>query len=219
MIGGRGLFVTGTDTGVGKTLTCALLLSALRARGVDAGYFKPVQTGDDDDTRTVVDLSGAPNEAFARPVYSFRLPAAPSRAARAEGQSIELARIGRAFRALPERPWIVEGAGGLLVPLEDREPSRMLTRDLVLELGLPLLIVSSTRLGTINHTLLTLESARRSGIEVLGLVLSGKEDPGLEETFAAFDPAPVLARVPALSDVTPAVVQALGRELFAGVVR
>ncbi len=207
----KGVFVTGTDTGVGKTLSSALLFSALRANGIPAGYFKAVQTGDDDDTRTIERLTGA--SGLPRPAYSFSLPAAPSRAARAEGRRVELATIRERFLALPEKFWIVEGAGGLLVPLNERE----VIRDLVRELELPLVIVASTRLGTINHTLLTLESARRAGLEVLGLVLTGKSDPGLEETLAERDPARVLARIPELAQVTPGQVQALGPELFAGV--
>jgi dethiobiotin synthase len=207
----RGVFVTGTDTGVGKTLTSGLFLAALRARGADASYFKPVQTGQDDDTETVARLSGASD--FPRPAYELALPAAPSRAAIAEGRTIELSRVVEKFRALPDRFWIVEGAGGLLVPLSERG-ERILTRELVSALGLPLLIVSSTRLGTINHTLLTLESARRAGLEVLGLVLNGDDDPGLTETLRAFDPAPVLARIPELGPVSAERARVLAPELF-----
>lgn len=207
----KGVFVTGTDTGVGKTLVSALLLGAFRARGADASYFKPVQTGSDDDTETVARLSGARD--LPRPAYEFSLPASPSRAALAAGRSLELSRIIERFRALPERFWIVEGAGGLLVPLSERG-EKVLTKDLVKALGLPLLVVASTRLGTINHTLLTLECARRAGLEILGLVLNGEEDPGLEETLRAFDPAPVLARLPELGTVSAEQARGFAPELF-----
>jgi dethiobiotin synthase len=203
------VFVTGTDTGVGKTLVSALLVASLRQRG--GGYFKPVQTGDESDTEKVSELSGVPVKA--RPAYEFARPAAPSRAAQAEGREVDLERILEHWSRLGEGPWVVEGAGGLLVPLREG-PKPLLTRELIARLGLPVIIVTSTRLGTINHTLLTLESARRAGLSILGLVLNGEEDPGLEKTLRAFDPAPVLARVPMLERVDRAKVQALGPEFF-----
>jgi 8-amino-7-oxononanoate synthase len=201
-----GVFVTGTDTGVGKTLASALLLAASRG----ASYFKPVQTGDDDDTATVARLSGA---GVAEPAFRFALPAAPSRAARAEGGRVSVSDILARWDSLPQGEWVVEGAGGLLVPLCE-EPELLLTRELVAALGLPLVIVASTRLGTINHTALTLEAARRAGLEIRGIVLSGPEDPGLERTLRAIDPAPVLARIPMLEELTPETIRALGPELF-----
>jgi malonyl-CoA O-methyltransferase len=206
----RGVFVTGTDTGVGKTLVSALLLAALRAAGGAAGYFKPVQTGAEDDTREVARLAGVAFETLPRPAYALRLPAAPSRAAAAEQVRIDPAVIAAAWRRLPAGRFVVEGAGGLLVPLTERDTMR----DLVARLDLPLLVVASTRLGTINHTLLTLEAARRGGLAVAGLVLNGDPDPGLAGVLAGFDGAPVLAEVPRLADLSPDAVARRGPEIF-----
>jgi malonyl-CoA O-methyltransferase len=206
----RGVFVTGTDTGVGKTVVSALLLAALRAAGGAAGYFKPVQTGTEDDTGLVARLAGLDPGAPPRPVYALRVAAAPGRAAAAEDIVIDLGTVRAAWERLPGGRWIVEGAGGLLVPLTGAET----TRDLVARLDLPLLVVASTRLGTINHTLLTLEAARAGGLAVAGLVLNGDPDPGLAQTLAGFDGAPVLAEIPRLDPVAPESVARRGPELF-----
>ena len=217
----RGLFVTGTDTGIGKTTLCALLLEALRRAEIAAGYFKPAQTGGDSDTGTVARLTAAvpladavdarrADPVLAAPVYELPLPASPDRAAAAAGVAIRMEEIEAAWRSLPPRAWIVEGAGGLLVPLTARDTMR----DLASLLSLPLLVVASTRLGTINHTLLTLAAARAGGVPVTGLVLNGPADPGLAETLARFDPAPVLAEIRPLEEVSPAAIRAAAPTLF-----
>ena len=206
----RGLFVTGTDTGIGKTLVSALLVSAIGKTGRRAGYFKPVQTGKDSDTRTVSRLCGIDGDALPRPAYSFKMPASPDRAAAAEGAAIDLEVLRRAWDDLPPADWIVEGAGGLMVPLEERRTFR----DLAGMLNLPLVIVSSTRLGTINHTLLTLEAARSAGLAVAGIVLNGEPDPGLVGVFARFDMTPVVASVPRLKSVSRQVCARRAMSLF-----
>ncbi|MGH9750770.1 MAG: dethiobiotin synthase [Candidatus Polarisedimenticolia bacterium] len=199
----RGVFVTGTDTGVGKTVIAALLCSALRQAGRATGYFKPVQTGPDDDTGTVARLAGLEGEALAAPVHRFRLPAAPSRAAAAEGTAIRIGTIAARWNGLPPGLWVVEGAGGLLVPLGGRET----IRDLIGAMGLPILLVASTRLGTINHTLLTLEAARHAGLAVAGVVLNGDADAGLGETILRFDAGPILAEVPPIAPLDAGTVE------------
>ena len=161
----RGVFVTGTDTGVGKTVVSACLV---KAWGAD--YFKPVQTGLADeagDTPTVAILAGAGPERLHAPVHAFAPPVSPHLAARAAGAAIRL----DDFR-LPEIPGpiVVEGAGGALVPLNDHET--ML--DLMARLDLPAIVVVADRLGAINQTLLTLEALRARGLEVLGVVLTGQ---------------------------------------------
>jgi len=160
----RGVFVTGTDTGVGKTLVSACL-----ARAWGADYFKPVQTGlaeEAGDTATVAALTGAAPERLHPPVHAFDPPVSPHLAAEQAGVEIGL----DDFR-LPEspRPIVVEGAGGALVPLNGQDT--ML--DLMVRLDLPVVVVAADRLGAINHTLLTLQALRARGLQVLGVVLTG----------------------------------------------
>jgi dethiobiotin synthetase len=191
-----GVFITGTDTNVGKTICSALLAKALLTQGKKVGYWKPIQTGLDSDRKTVLELSGLSERDSPKSCYEFPEPMAPSRAAKMNGSTIELSKIRAYWNELPSDPfWIVEGAGGLLVPLYGRETIAELAR----ALGLPLVIVASTRLGTMNHFLLTLEAARRRELEVLGVLWVGDEDPGLE---ASLDPwlsdIPWVRRVPRL---------------------
>lgn len=198
----RGLFVTATDTGVGKTeVACALLRDA-RARGLDAVGMKPAQSGvvpgePSDAERLALAADGVePLEAVCP--YSFAAPLAPAVAARVEGQTISFARIVDGARALAARhdAVIVEGAGGLLVPLTDRETYA----DLAVALGLPVVVVARAGLGTVNHAALTVEALRRRGLAVAGLVLN--------RTAAADDPSvPTNAgEIARLTGVAPAAL-------------
>jgi dethiobiotin synthase len=205
-----GVFVSGTDTGVGKTLVSSLILSALRKNKIQSGYFKPIQTGSDLDSPTVAARVGVHLEEFPRPIYQFQAPQAPSRAAQAEGKEIQLDSIVQGWQCLENQHWIVEGAGGLLVPLN----SKQTIRDLVKALGLRLVLVSSTRLGTINHTLLSLEAAKSANIDVAGIVLVGDPDPGLEESLSDFSDTPILAGIPLFQSVSAELVQEKGAEFF-----
>lgn len=203
------LFVTGTDTGVGKTLVCTALIAA-RA---DARYHKPVQTGADDDTNTVVTGAGVP-AARARPPFArFALPASPHYAAAVEERRVPTAALIEALARLAAEPgpWIVEGAGGLLVPYDDDT----LTADVIAAAGLPVLVVASTRLGTINHTLLTLREIERRGLTTPGVVLSGPGDPSCDTALAAHAGVPVLHRIPHISAPTPAALARHGAAIWA----
>jgi dethiobiotin synthetase len=143
------VFVTGTDTGVGKTVVACALIRALRARGIRAGGMKPIETG------------VGPQR--------FALPAVPTVAARAEGRRVEVPEIDAAYARLRTRyDWlVVEGAGGMLVPAADG----LSMADLAERLRLRLLLVARAALGTINHTRLSLEVARARGQRVVGLVI------------------------------------------------
>lgn len=170
----RGLFVTGTDTGVGKTLVACALARGLRRRGLDVGVMKPVETGvgaaGPVDARALRDAAGVEDDLERICPQSFALPAAPSVAAAAEGRALDRRALQAAFDTLRARHefLLVEGAGGLLVPLaEDYSMA-----DLAGELGLPLLVVARASLGTINHTRLTLEAAQGRGLVVTGVVIS-----------------------------------------------
>ncbi len=196
----RGYFVTATDTGVGKTVVTAGLAAALRTRGHDVAVFKPVQSGAAAD-----DPAGDAAILGADCVYAFAAPLAPIVAARAEGRLVELEPlVERAAELAREHELLlVEGVGGLLAPLS---PS-LDVAGLAVALGLPLLVVARAGLGTVNHTLLTLEAAHARGLEVAGIVLNGDSDESTNENGALIEQASgvrVLARVPQLADTADA---------------
>nr|WP_199297058.1 dethiobiotin synthase [Synechococcus sp. FACHB-909] len=182
------MVVCGTDTDVGKTVVSALLV-----QGLGATYWKPVQSGTDDrgDTGRVQQLLGLPPERVWPEAYRLTAPVSPHWAAERDGLSIDPARL-----ALPawDGPLVVETAGGLLVPLR----RNWLQIEQIAVWGLPVLLVARSGLGTLNHTLLSLEALERRSIPVLGLVLNG--DPHLDNprTLAALGGVPVLAELPPL---------------------
>lgn len=193
---GRGYFVTATDTAVGKTVVTAGLATALRARGRDVAVFKPVQSG-----ALADDPSGDAALLGADCIYAFSAPLAPLVAARAEGRTIALEPIVKRAEELAREHelLLVEGAGGLLVPLaEDLDLA-----DLAVALGLPLVVVARAGLGTVNHTLLTIEAARVRGLELAGVILNGKSDESTADNAALIEAGSgvrVLAQVPLLAD-------------------
>ena len=170
----HGLFVTGTDTGVGKTVVACALLRAFRARGVDVGAMKPIETGVGPegplDALALREAAGAGDALDDVCPQRFALPAAPTVAARAEGRRVDAGAIYAAHGRLTARHdcVIAEGAGGLLVPATEE----LSMADLARKLELPLLIVARAALGTINHTLLSLEAATERGLAVAGVVIS-----------------------------------------------
>jgi dethiobiotin synthetase len=199
----RGLFVTATDTGVGKTEVACALLRAARARGLDAGAMKPAESGGgegrSDCERLREAAGGADLPALVCP-YRFQAPVAPGVAARLEGVTPSLARIVAAAEALANRhaALIVEGAGGLLVPMGED----FTVADVAKALALPVLVVARSGLGTINHTALTCEALRSRGLAIAGVVMNrvaAGGDPS-EATNAAeierLTGTKVLARLP-----------------------
>lgn len=174
-------FVTGTDTGVGKTFVSAGILAALRRRGVAVAALKPAESGcargpdgnlvpaDGIRLRAAAGLVDVPLEIVVP--HRYAMPAAPAVAGRAENVTFSVPRVEKCRATLLARGpqlLLVEGAGGLLVPYQDD----LLAADLVAQLALPLLIVARAGLGTINHTLLTLSEARRRGLTVVGVILN-----------------------------------------------
>jgi dethiobiotin synthetase len=204
----RGLFVTGTDTEVGKTVVASALTAAIRASGTTVGAFKPVVTGLDEPTDGVPadhELLGACADMPPEDVAPLRFgpPVSPHLAGELAGVAIdpaELVDLARATAAA-RGTLVAEGVGGLLVPLTS---DGYLVRDLAVELGLPLVIAARPGLGTINHTLLTVAAARTAGLEVRGVVLTPwPDDPSPMEasnrrTIAALGDVEVvtLARTP-----------------------
>jgi dethiobiotin synthetase len=188
----RGVFVTGTDTGVGKTYLAGALVAALRARGLRVGAAKPVLTGLDEPGPHDHQLLGATTAA------TFGPPVSPHLAAELAGVELEpAALVGAAREATRDADAVVvEGVGGLLVPLT-REYS---VRDLAVELGLPVVVAARPGLGTLNHTLLTLEAARAGGLDVRAVVLTpwpaqpGTMERSNLETLGAAAPTFVLAQ-------------------------
>jgi dethiobiotin synthetase len=195
----QGIFVTGTDTGVGKTHVTAALLAELRRRGVNAAAFKPIACGEGGRRDAKLYAKIMRNEVpldVINPVY-LRHPLAPLVAAKLERREIDLAGIVAGYRALAKRypVVLVEGAGGLLVPVRRHS----MVADLAKELGLPLLIVARLSLGTINHTLLTVRQAKAMGLAVKGIVLNdtlGRSRGLAEKTNVTV--VPDLCRVPLL---------------------
>lgn len=182
----RGLFVTGTDTGVGKTVLAAALAAALHARGEHVLALKPIISGLDDpedplwppDDLLLARAVAAPRESVS--IERFGPAVSPHLAARMAGAPLDVEALRREMLARLRAPGtcaapvaIVEGVGGLLVPLrEGSGAERYDVRDLARDLGLPLLVAARASLGTINHTLLTLEAARHAGLEVRAVVLT-----------------------------------------------
>ena len=170
----RGLFVTATDTGVGKTEVACALVRGHRRLGLDVAAMKPAQSGhgrgEPSDAARLAEAAGGGDPPELVCPYTFAAPLAPAVAARVEGRSVSLPRILEAAAALAGRhaALVVEGAGGLLTPLTEDATYA----DLAAALGLPVLVVARAGLGTVNHTALTVEALRARGLRVHGVVLN-----------------------------------------------
>lgn len=197
-----GVFVTGTDTGIGKTLVSAIL-----ARAWNADYWKPVQTGvaeEPGDTDTVAQLAQLPPERLHLPAYVLQAPLSPWAAATLEDTVVDATSIvPPATRA----PLIVEGAGGLYVPIDDTH----MMIDLIARLDMPVVLAARSGLGTINHTLLSVEALKRRGIPILGVVMSGPLSAGNKEAIERFGGVRVLAEIPPLAKVDATAVATLAQ--------
>lgn len=219
---GKGIFVTGTDTNVGKTVVAAALAAALKIDGVDVGVMKPVQTGalpDNDTNQLLSVLGGAPPASLRAPDAEYlkatagvddpmRLicpsmyitPVAPMVAAEFEGRPVNVGAILSAYRDLAARHdfVVVEGAGGITVPLTED----YLMADLARAMGLPILVVARPSLGTINHTRLTVEYAKAAGLEVVGVVIN--RCPARPDIAERTNPAVIerLCKVPVLAQLS-----------------
>lgn len=199
----RGVFVTGTGTGVGKTVACAALMAQLR-RSRAVTYWKPVQTGieSDDDTAEVVRIASCSEEEVLRDGIRLPRPVSPHLAARLAGTRIDVAQaMAPVARIDADRFVIAEGAGGVLVPLNESETMT----DLMTALDMPVVVVSQATLGTINHTLLTLEALRSRGIEVAGVIFNGV-DAENRAAIEHFGRVRVLAELPRFDPVNPTTV-------------
>jgi dethiobiotin synthase len=186
-------FVTGTDTAIGKTLVSALLCAAL-----DAMYWKPIQTGtrEGTDRATVMRLAELTRKRTFPEAYRFSPPVSPHLAAMRAGVRIDLRNIK--MPALPrDESLIAEGAGGVLVPINEKQ----LMVDLMVQLKLPVVLVARTALGTINHTLLSLAALRKAGLDVRGVVLSGEPNRDNLRAIEHYGKVAVVGFVPRLAKV------------------
>lgn len=210
----RGVFVTGTDTDVGKTVIAAGLTAALRSLNIRAAYFKPVQSGCPEehgrllagDARFARNLAGLAEPLAALTPVVLKLPLAPAVAAAQAGVRIDLEIIAGAYRDLAGRYdfLVVEGAGGLYVPLVDND---FLVLDLARWLRLPAVVVARPGLGTINHTVMTVKTLEQAGLPVVGVIinqypadpnLAARTNPGI---IGALTGRPILAQVPVIADL------------------
>ncbi len=188
----HGIFVTGTGTGVGKTFVSAILVAGLSAR-----YWKPLQSGLDEktDTAWVQEKTGLPSSYFYPESYRFRFPLSPHVAAEKDGIHIDLE-----LMELPQTfggRLIVEGAGGIMVPLNEHH----LMLDLMKKLSLPILLVAESGLGTINHTLLSLEMLKNHFLQVLGVVMNGPRNPENRKAIEHYGNTKVLAEIEPLERI------------------
>lgn len=190
--------VTGTDTGVGKTLVCAALSGHLRAH-----YWKPVQAGLDDatDRDVVAELSGLPAGYLLPETYRLNTPCSPHEAARIDGIEIDTARLAP---PAVSGALVIEGAGGVLVPLT----VDTVYADLFAQWQLPVILVARTALGTINHSLLSLEALRSRAVPVHGVIFSGDENAASEQAICHIGQVRHLGRVPQMATIDAPTLRA-----------
>lgn len=186
------IVVTGTDTGIGKTVFSAALAGAL-----DGFYWKPIQSGLDEETdsQTVMKLSGLSADRVLGEAYRLQTPASPHLAAEIDGVTIDHQNL-----KIPEteRPLVVEGAGGLLVPL-----TRSITYiDLMARWRVPVVLCARTTLGTINHSLLSIEALRARGVAMLGIAFIGEENVESERIITEMGQVRCLGRLPHVAPLT-----------------
>jgi dethiobiotin synthase len=214
----RGLFITGTDTGVGKTIVAAGIVRRLRARGFDAVPMKPVQTGcarradgslDAPDLEFVLRAAGmtaTEEEAALMCPYRYEPACSPHLAGRMAGREVKIGDIVKCAEKVrsaecgmrnqnERRVLVVEGAGGVMVPIDEIETMV----DLMRRLGLPVVVVARAGLGTINHTLLTVGALRGAGMTVAGVVFNRTEAGGEADAFICEDNAATIARLGAVT--------------------
>lgn len=195
-------FITGSDTDVGKTLACAWVMLHSPAR-----YWKPVQAGlEETDEGTIRALTGASDDRIVPTTYSLPDPLSPHEAARRAGVRIDMEDF-----VLPDEPGplIVEGAGGLLVPLNEKA----LMIDLIEKLGLPAILVCRTTLGTINHSLLSLEALRARNVPVAGVILSGPDIPHNRSAIETYGRVRIIGHIPPLDPLTRDALKAVRPEI------
>lgn len=211
----QGFFITGTDTGVGKTVATACLLSLYRKHRLNVGVMKPIETGVDpecssaanSDAKFLMEVCQSSDPLSEVCPVQLKTAASPLQAAKIDDRAIDMDQIINGFHHLSDKHdnLLVEGIGGLLVPLKPG----YLVCDLIRDLDLPLLVVGKNALGTLNHTLLTLRAAEQAGIAIRGVILNrteAGEGNAIESDHASiiteFSRVPVLGKIPFLGQIS-----------------
>lgn len=199
------IVVTGTDTGIGKTVVCAGLANLL-----GANYWKPIQAGleGETDAEVVTRLGSISADRIVPEVYRLRTPASPHYSAEIDGIRIDADSLY--VPDTGERPLVIEGAGGLMVPLN----GSTLYIDILERWRLPVLLCASTRLGTINHSLLSIEALRKRQIDILGIAFIGERNAETQSAIREMGRVRWLGRLPWLSPLTPDTLQDAFKSAF-----
>jgi dethiobiotin synthase len=196
-------FVTGTDTGIGKTLTAAAIVLA-----TNSYYWKPIQSGVSEemaDVMRVQQLTNLSQQHFLPSTYNLEASLSPNQAAELQTISLDISKC-----QLPNtsQPLIVEGAGGVFVPINET----VYMIDLMVQLGLPIVVVARGTLGTINHTLLTIAALRHRGLIIKGIVFSGELKPHNQRDIEKYGQVKVLFHIPFFPLLTPEIFQTWVRQ-------
>lgn len=188
--------ISGTDTNIGKTVFCAALTNALNGY-----YWKPVQSGLDEETDSlaVMRLGRVPHTHIVPEAYRLSQPASPHLSARLDGVTIDLNRL---VPPQIDKPLVIEGAGGLLVPLSDK----LIFADIFARWKIPVVLCARTSLGTINHTLLSLEAMKQRDIPVFGIAFIGDENYETQRIITEISGVRALGCLPRLAELTPATL-------------
>lgn len=199
------IFVTGTDTGIGKTVVSAILSKAL-----DGTYWKPIQAGleEETDTQFVKRVTELPDSNIIPERYRLNTPMSPHAAAEIDGVEIKMDDFN-----LPEystEHLVVEGAGGLMVPMNDDD----MIIDLISHLNLPVIIVARSTLGTLNHTFLSIEACRNRDIPILGVVLNGPEHESNRKAIKKYGDVNILAEIDTIDPLNPKALQSVFEKNF-----
>lgn len=200
----KGFFVTGTDTGIGKTICSAILMNCLR-KTENVCYWKPIQTGieEDNDTLTVRNLANCSEPEILDFGFRLQKPFSPHLSARLANVKITVDKTLQFVERKDDKFYIVEGAGGILVPLNEKE----LMIDLIKKLNLPVIIVARSGLGTINHTLLTIEILRNRDLNIYGVVMVGDENEENQNAIEHYGKVPVLAEIPEFARIDAKILK------------
>jgi dethiobiotin synthase len=195
-------FITGTDTDVGKTVASAWLMAHLNAQ-----YWKPIQSGlEEKDIDRMKAYTGVDHQRFFASTYELTQPLSPHESARRDGVTIDMNNF-----TLPEtnHNLIIEGAGGLMVPINEDQ----FVIDMIAHLNVPAILVCRSGLGTINHTLLSIEALRARGIEIAGLIMSGPKSPHNRQALEEYSRVPIIAEIDHLDVINKESLLAIPPEI------